>query len=163
MNKSDIISLLKLTKHIEGGHFGETYKSPCFMQIGEENSLNRHSMTSMYYLMTSEEPISYFHLDKSDIICYFHGGSPITYLLISPDGKLEKFILGLDITKGHFPQLLIKGGYWQAAILTEGEFGFLSEAVSPGFNYDDLEIANKQKFYSLFPHLWDEIHSYIKP
>lgn len=161
MNKNDIIALLKLTKHIEGGYFGETYQSPHFMPING-NFLSRHSMTSMYYLLTDDEPICHFHVEKSDIICYFHGGSPITYLLINPAGKLEKFVLGLDLTKGHLPQLLIKGGYWKASILTDGEFGLLSEAVSPGFNYDDLEIGNKQTLQLLFPDLWDEICPYIK-
>jgi len=36
-------------------------------------------MTSIFYMLTNENPISYFILNRSDIMHYFHIGSPLTY------------------------------------------------------------------------------------
>jgi predicted cupin superfamily sugar epimerase len=56
---------------------------------------------------------------------------------------------------------LVKGGYWKASILEKGEFGLLSEAVTPGFVYDDMTIAKPDMLQTQFPHLWDQIAPYI--
>jgi uncharacterized protein len=161
LDKTDIINILKLTSHIEGGYFRRTYESSRYMEVGQ-NSTRRHSMTSIYYLLTDDQPIDCFHIVKSDIICYFHLGNPLNYFLINPAGKLEKFTLGTDLLQGHTPQLLIKGGYWKAAKLTAGEFGLVSEAVSPGFDYSDMELGAPEKLRSLFPHLWEDIKPYCR-
>ncbi|WP_210407423.1 cupin domain-containing protein [Hydrocoleum sp. CS-953] len=102
------------------------------------------------------------HKNKSDIIHYYHTGSPITYLIVDPQGKLSKFKLGFDVTQGHTPQLLVQGGCWKTAILEEGEFGLLGESVAPGFEYTDMEMAKPDFFRASFPNLWDELSPYIK-
>lgn len=155
MNKTTLISHLRLQEHIEGGYFARTYQS-------ERHFHDRSLMSSIYYLLTDDRPIGHFHLNKSDILHCFHLGSPMTYLTISPDGMLETFILGPDITKGHVLQQVVKGGYWKASILEHGEFGLLSEAVSPGFDYQDMTIAKASTLKLLFPKLWDQIVPYVR-
>lgn len=155
MNKHDLINQLELSEHIEGGYFIRTYQSSLQTQ-------DRALMSSIYYLLTDDQPIGHFHLNKSDVMHYFHLGSPIKYLTISPDGLLETFTLGPDITNGQRLQLLVKGGYWKASILEKGEFGLLSEAVSPGFNYNDMTIASPNILKTQFSHLWDEVSAYVK-
>lgn len=152
--KQKLIKTLGLTEHIEGGYFARTYQSP--LQVS-----SRHLMTSIFYMLTSDRPIGHFHKNKSDIMHYFHLGSPMTYLTISPEGQLEKFTLGPDVSQGHSLQLLVKGGYWKASVLEKGEFGLLSEAVSPGFDYTDMTIAKAEVLRESFPHLWDQVKFYI--
>ena len=119
-------------------------------------------MTSIYYLLTDDEPICYFHRNQSDILHFFHGGGPINYLTINQEGVLEKFILGLEINKGHRPQMLVKGGVWKAAMLQNGQqYGLLSEAVSPGFDYADEQLADVEHFKNDFPDLWHDIKNYV--
>ena len=101
-------------------------------------------------------------MNKSDILHYFHLGSPMTYLTISPTGQLDTFILGHDITKGHMLQKTVPGGYWKASILEQGAFGLLSEAVSPGFDYQDMTIATPVELRLQFPDIWNKISPYIK-
>lgn len=158
MDKHQLIHQLALTKHIEGGYFAETYRSPLThsLAIGE-----RSLLTSIYYLLTDDSPINYLHRNRSDIIHYFHGGSPITYLTISPEGILRRQVLGWDFAAGHQPQILVKGGDWKAGILEQGEFGLLGEAVAPGFDYDDEELATPTQIQSLFPALWPQIAPYV--
>lgn len=152
--KQTLIEKLNLKEHIEGGYFVRTYQSPI------QNGM-RPLMTSIFYMLTSDRPIGYFHMNKSDIMHYFHLGSPLDYLVISPEGQLEKFTLGPDISQGHLLQLLVKGGHWKASRLKEGEFGLLSEAVAPGFDYSDMTIAKPDEFQMQFPHLWDQVAHYV--
>lgn len=159
MNKTEIIQQLKLSQHIEGGYFAETYRSLQQLRTDREGE-QRHLLTSIFYLLTDDSPIDYFHKNQSDIIHYFHGGSPITYLIIHPDGQLEKQKLGSNFSQGEKFQLLVKGGYWKAAILETGEYGLLGEAVAPGFDYRDMQIGD-ETLLEEFPHLREQIQPYI--
>lgn len=154
MNKQTLIDQLNLAEHIEGGYFARTYQS----QLKADD---RALMSSIFYMLTDDSPIGHFHMNTSDILHYFHLGAPITYLTISPTGELESFILGPDLTAGHVLQKVVKGGYWKASHLKVGEFGLLSEAVSPGFDYQDMRIASSAFFQSHFPELWDTIAPYV--
>lgn len=161
MNKQDLIKHLSLTKHTEGGYFAESYRSKISISTNRAGS-DRNILTSIYYLLTDDRPIDHWHRNQSDIIHYFQAGSAITYFLLNPSGELTRTKLGLDLTQGEVPQLLVPGGYWKAAVLETGEFGLLGESVAPGFDYRDMEIAQADSFQASFPELWSELSPYIK-
>ena len=161
MNKHDWIQQLSLIEHIEGGYFAETYRAIETIPTPREGA-DRATLTSIYYLLTDDRPIDHLHQNRSDIVHYFHAGSPITYLLIAPDGTLSRIKLGLDCSQGETPQLLVPGGYWKAAVLESGEYSLLGEAVAPGFDYRDMTIAEAQTIRTQFPHLWEELAAYIR-
>ena len=106
--------------------------------------------------------MGYLHRNNSDIIHFYHLGSPIKYLIISPDGKIEEQILGPDIANGELPQLVVKGGDWKASQLCSGEYSLISEAVAPGFEYEDNEIATLEVINQLFPGLVSCLEKYMK-
>jgi predicted cupin superfamily sugar epimerase len=160
-SKNDLIEKLSLIQHVEGGYFSEIYRSSFMIETDRQNN-QRSILTSIYYMLTNDRPIGYFHKNKSDIVHYFHHGSPLTYWIISPDGKLEKIKLGHDINNNQQLQLIIKAGYWKATMLEEGEYGLIGEAVAPGFEYHDWELGTSEKMQSFFPHLWKEIAKYVK-
>lgn len=161
MNKSDLIAKLSLIKHVEGGYFCETYRSDITTRTSRQGS-ERSQLTSIYYMLTDDRPIGYFHKNKSDIVHYFHAGSSLTYLIVHPEGKLERVQLGFDVTKGDLPQLIVPGGCWKATLLEKGEFGLLGEAVAPGFDYRDMELAKTDDFRLSFPDLWNDLKPYVK-
>lgn len=161
MDKDNLIKKLSLVEHIEGGYYSEIYRSDLTIQTDREGS-ERSLLTSIYYMLTDDRPIGYFHKNKSDIIHYFHAGSSLTYLILHPNGKLQKVKLGFDITKGDLLQLIVPGGCWKATVLEEGEFGLLGEAVAPGFDYRDMELGKADYFQSHFPDLCDELAPYVK-
>ena len=160
MNKHDLIQQLSLVEHIEGGYFTETYRSEELISSEREGN-KRNLFTSIYYLLTDDRPIDRFHKNQSDIMHYFHAGAAITYLLIDPEGKFTKVKLGLNFSQGEVAQLLVPGGYWKAAVLKTGEFGLIGEAVAPGFDYRDMEIAQASYFQEQFPDLWSELAPYV--
>ena len=161
MNQEKIIEKLHLEPHpSEGGYFRRTYESD--LNIREDDS-SRKLLTSIYYMLTSDSPIGYLHRNKSDIIHYHHLGAAIKYIIITPDGKMEEKILGSDIANGELPQLIVKGGDWKASQLCSGEYGLISEAVSPGFDYQDNEMANPEVISLLNPELMSRLDQYIRP
>lgn len=77
-------------------------------------------------------------------------GSAIKYLIIPPDGRIKEQILGPDLMNGEVPQLVVNGGDWKVSQLCSGEYGLISEAVAPGFEYEDNEIATPGMVCSCF-------------
>ncbi len=162
MNKQDIIKLLQLEPHIEGGYFRETYRDQTTMLTAREGG-DRHLLTSIYYLLTDDRPIDYLHQNKSPIMHYFHGGSAITYHLITPVGEWQTVKLGSNLAAGEVLQLLVPSGYWKTAILEQGEYGLLGESVVPGFDYRDMKVAKLDELTQLYPQHKERLTSYIHP
>ena len=150
MNKTEIIAALGLESHFEGGYFRAmfraTHREPFATAHGP-----RLSMTSIYYMLTDDSPIDVFHTKHSDGIQYHHFGAPITYHLIHPDGRYEAAVLGPDIASGPVPALAVTGGTWKAAELPAGEFGLVSEVVSPGWDMADMRLIERAPLTALFP------------
>ncbi len=161
MNKHDWIEKLSLVEHVEGGYFSESYRAAENMMTAREGSA-RSVMTSIYYLLTDDRPIDHLHKNKSHIMHYFQAGSPITYLLVDLEGNLSKVKLGLNVSQGEVPQLLVPSGHWKAAVLESGEYGLLGEAVAPGFDFRDMAIAQAADIRAQFPTLWNELAPYVR-
>ncbi|MBE9467811.1 MAG: cupin domain-containing protein [Bacteroidetes bacterium] len=149
-----IITNLNLKPHPEGGYFKETYRSE-----GEinENSLDsnyigkRNYSTCIYFLLTSNM-FSSFHKIKQDEIWHFYEGSPIRLYTISERGKLSEFIIGRDIANGQSPQLIVPAKHWFAArVINENDYSLVGCTVSPGFDFNDFELAKRKKLISKFP------------
>jgi len=151
----EVIRQLDLAPHpTEGGYFRRTYASE--LVLNPNTDAQRPTMSSIYYLLTTDSPQGKWHKNKSDILHYFHGGGAIEYRIIAPNGQHAVYTLGGDLDQQQVLQLLVPGGYWKHAQLVSGRFGLLSEAVSPGFDFKDNEIASdetikafEQKFQSL--------------
>ncbi len=150
MDAEDLAKQLGLEAHAEGGYFRRTFQADHRDPIETERG-ERFTMTSIYYMLTADAPVGHWHLNQSDILHFYHLGSPITYYLIHPDGRLDRVIMGPDPSQGHRLQLVVRGGTWKASHLEEGEYGLISEAVSPGFDYEDMTMGERAKLLSRFP------------
>lgn len=76
---------------------------------------------------------------------------------------LSEKILGPDIAHGETLQLLVPGGWWKASRICDGDYALISEAVSPGFEYADNEIATEELVQQLFPDIKPMLDAFIKP
>ena len=152
LSAETVVENLALDRHVEGGFFRRTYASDYRLQT--PTASDRSSMTSIFYLLATQSPIGYFHINRSDIVHYFHLGDPISYYLIHPDGKLEIVVMGNNLLAGQRLQMTVPGGVWKASqIPADGEhgFGLVSEAVSPGFDYTDMRLGYCNELLELFP------------
>ena len=113
-------------------------------------------------MLTSDSPIGHLHVNRSDIVHFFHSGGPIEYTLVSPNGELRTTTLGPDIEAGHQLQLAVPGGWWKASELKASEYGLISEAVSPGFVFQDMAFVSKADIASRFPTLGESLNRFVK-
>ncbi|HXF08404.1 MAG TPA: cupin domain-containing protein [Candidatus Acidoferrales bacterium] len=159
MNAADWISALGLAPHPEGGYFRRTYASE--RRLETDGAEVRPLMTSIYYLLTREAPTGHLHRNRSDIVHFFHAGAPIVYWLVWPDGRLERHVLGPDPAQGHTLQLAVPGGVWKASRLEAGAYGLISEAVAPGFDAADRDMAGREEMRRLYPAHWPVLSTLI--
>lgn len=148
----EVISTLNLEPHVEGGYFRRTYQADHRALI-ETVGGPRYLMTSIYYLLTTESPVGQFHLNQADILHYYHAGDAIQYSLIYPNGTLETVVMGGDIIAGECLLLHVPAGVWKASRLEDGitGYGLISEAVSPGFDFADMQMGDRYTLSEAFP------------
>ena len=184
MDAQKIIDVLKLAPHREGGYFRRTYAAKMNVSITTDSGktgnpsendpysgIERPIMTSIFYLLTSESPTLRMSLNRSDIIHYYHLGCPVEYRIIQPNGEVARERLGPNILSGEKLQVLIPGGCWRcgcmlkesehATSVSNAEFTLTSEAVAPGFEYADNQLASGEQIRDKFPHLWETLQTYI--
>lgn len=148
-----LVELLDLSGHVEGGYYRRTYQADRREMIDTPDG-ERFSMSSIFYLLSAESPIGHFHLNKSDIVHYFHLGDPLTYSLIYPDGHLQTAVMGNQLHDGQLLQMTVPGGVWKASKINPGGsqgYSLISEAVSPGFDYADMTLGFQSRMQELFP------------
>lgn len=140
----EIIEYLNLDPHPEGGYFKRTYESDVLASVGPQGA-KRKLLTCIYYLLTKDSPIGHLHKNRSEIVHFFQKGAPINYTLVSPEGDLSETILGPSIDRGQQLQLIVPPGWWKASELVSGDYGLISEAVSPGFEEEDMRFITKSE------------------
>lgn len=150
MNTGELIRLLQLEPHREGGFYRRSFQADHRPGI-ETPGGARYTMTSIYYLLSADSPIGHWHLNRSDIVHYFHLGAALDYYLIHPDGRLQTARLGPDLAGGEQLQLAVPGGVWKASHLPAGTHGLVSEAVSPGFDDADMQLGERIALLAQFP------------
>ncbi|MFN8255195.1 MAG: cupin domain-containing protein [Bacteroidales bacterium] len=148
------IDALNLKPHPEGGHYREIFSSDDRISkncLPEKYGNERKFYTSIYFLLEGNE-ISHFHRIKSDEIWNFHCGSALEIHVINSEGKHIIKKLGLNTGKNEFPQQIVEAGCWFGACLENKEgFALVGCFVSPGFEFDDFELANRNKLINDFP------------
>ncbi len=147
------INHLQLLPHPEGGFYKETYRCPDVIDasampdrfIGE-----RHFSTAIYFLLRSEDR-SVFHRIKSDELWHFYQGSTLLIYVIE-EHELKIFRLGSDLEKGEMLQLVIPANRWFGAHVEKSHsFALCGCTVSPGFDFQDFEMAERDYLLAAHP------------
>ncbi|MEM6422105.1 MAG: cupin domain-containing protein [Pseudomonadota bacterium] len=132
MTAREIIAMLDLQPHPEGGWYRETWRSDA--AAGE-----RSPGTAIYFLLDAGE-FSHWHRVDADETWHWYAGAPLS-LSLSPNGHdAEARILGTAIGAGQRPQLTVPAGWWQAAT-SLGAYTLVGCTVAPGFSFDGFELA----------------------
>lgn len=146
MTAEDIIRLLDLKPHPEGGHYAETYRSKEYMaaeHLPPRYGSDRAFGTAIYYLLTPGA-FSAMHRLAGDEIFHFYLGDPVEMLNLYPDGSARSLLLGNDLKAGMSPQAVVPAGVWQGARLVPGgRYALLGTTVAPGFDFADFELGDR--------------------
>ncbi|WP_370476766.1 cupin domain-containing protein [Tamlana flava] len=149
-----IAEQLNMQHHPEGGYFKETYRSSGEItpeNLGSDFTENRNFSTCIYFLLTSDT-FSAFHKIKQDEIWHFYKGSSIKLHIISSEGAYSSVIIGNNLEKNEIPQFVVKAKDWFAAEVTNKDsYSLLGCTVSPGFDFKDFKLAERNTLISKFP------------
>ena len=130
---ADIIRLLGLQPHPEGGHYREMFRDA-------EGTGGRAHATAIYFLLAAGERSHWHRVRDAVEIWHFYAGAPLALSLAGEDGATETHRLGPDLTAGERPQLVVPRDCWQAAEPL-GAWTLAGCTVSPGFDFAGFELA----------------------
>lgn len=131
LGANEIIRMLGMKPHPEGGHYAETYRTE-----GDD----RAASTAIYYLLQADQ-ISAWHRVDADEHWLWHAGGPLVLTLSPADGKGAKaHTLGPDLRSGQRPQVTVPAQHWQTAE-SLGAWTLVSCIVAPGFEFSGFEMA----------------------
>jgi predicted cupin superfamily sugar epimerase len=133
LGANEIIRLLNMQPHPEGGHYAETWRTP---------GAGRAVMTAIYYLLEADQ-VSAWHRVDAEEVWLWHAGGPLALTVSPPDGKgASARTLGPDLRAGQRPQFVIPAHCWQTAE-TLGHWTLVSCIVAPGFEFSGFTLAPK--------------------
>ncbi len=133
LSAADIIRLLDLKPHPEGGHFRETFRDPRTIDG------RRAASTAIYFLLARGERSHWHRVDAVEV-WHYHAGSPLALDIAPADGPVERTILGPDLAAGERPQAAVPAHDWQAA-RSLGDWTLVGCTVAPGFEFAGFELA----------------------
>jgi predicted cupin superfamily sugar epimerase len=154
MTSDEIVKLLDLKPHPEGGFYRETYRSP--RNVPGTDPPRAYSTTILYLLVSGA--VSKLHRIAGDEVFHFYLGDPVTWVLLKPGGKFEKVVLGSLLGQGQELQMLVPSGTWFGGYLSEGGlFTLMGTTVAPAFEFGDLAMGEREELLAQFPQAQAEI------
>jgi predicted cupin superfamily sugar epimerase len=123
---AEIIALLELERHPEGGWYRQTFR--------DDVPGSRASSTLIYYLLERGDQSAWHRVDAAEI-WHWYAGAPLEL-------RVEKAILtlGNDLAAGERPQGIVPPHAWQAAH-SLGDWTLVGCTVAPGFEFAHFEMA----------------------
>ena len=156
----ELIALLDLRPHPEGGFFREVFRSASQVTTADPRSA-RAALTTIYFLLPGGTH-SRWHQVDSDEVWHFYEGDPLELLELDPAGRsLELHRLGPVDGTGQRPVHTIPAGAWQAA-RPRGAYTLLGCTVGPGFDFADFRmLADDHALADVVRRTWPMVASLV--
>jgi uncharacterized protein len=148
------INKLQLNAHIEGGAYTRTYCSDLtisqtHLPPGFHGA--RPASTAIYFLLKKDQ-FSAMHRIASDELWHFYYGDPLIVYEIDPAGNITEHLLGNNPENNENFQCVVKAGSWFGSKTKEaGEYSLVGCTVSPGFDFADFELRERDALLQLYP------------
>ncbi len=135
---AEVVAMLNLSPHPEGGYFRETFRDTVAISFG--NGTARAASTAIYFLLEGGE-VSRWHTVDAAETWHWYQGAPLR-LSTAPreTGPVTDTILGCDLQNGERPQAVVPTGVWQQA-QSLGAWSLVGCTVAPGFSFDGFKMA----------------------
>jgi predicted cupin superfamily sugar epimerase len=134
LSAAEVIRLLDLRPHPEGGYFRETFRDP------RQNADGRSLSTAIYFLLAAGERSHWHRVDAVEI-WHWHAGGALALQIAGSNG-VTTVRLGVDLAAGERPQAVVPAGAWQVAE-SLGAWTLVGCTVAPGFDFSGFELAPK--------------------
>jgi predicted cupin superfamily sugar epimerase len=126
----EMIRLLELNPHPEGGHYRETFRDAA--------DGGRAASTAIYFLLARGERSHWHRVDAAEV-WHWYAGAALALQVANAEG-IATLRLGPDLVTGERPQAVVPKGAWQAAE-SLGEWTLVGCTVAPGFVFSGFELA----------------------
>ena len=133
MTAAELIKVLALQPHPEGGHYRETFRDDA--EVGPQG---RAASTAIYFLLQAGE-VSRWHTVDAVEIWHYYAGDPLE-ITVHRDGARDRYVLGADIAAGQRPQVIVPVMAWQMA-RPLGAWTLVGCTVAPGFEFAGFTLA----------------------
>src|SRR5688572_21331207 len=133
LSAGDVIRLLDLQPHPEGGHYRETFRD----SLSIDPQSGRAASTAIYFLLRDGEVSRWHRVDAAEV-WHWYAGAPLALSII--DGAQKLVRLGVDLTAGERPQAVVPALAWQQA-RSLGAWTLVGCTVAPGFEFAGFEMA----------------------
>lgn len=146
----------------EGGFYAESHRDQPLVSPMDGSSHSPIASTAIYYFVTPDSFSALHRLPKTEIF-HFYGGDPVDMVQITEEGKIEHFILGSDFMSGQQVQVVVPKGVWQSTkLINGGNWALMGTTVAPGFDFQDLEVADQHLMIKRYPGLCGAILSHTR-
>src|SRR6267142_657375 len=106
---AEMIQLLDLKPHPEGGHFRQTWRCSRLVEG------DRAASTAIYFLLGRGERSHWHRVDAAEG-WHHYAGAPLRLEIAAGDrGPIDHVMLGTDFLAGERPQAIVPARAWQAA------------------------------------------------
>lgn len=158
----ELVDMLGLVPHPEGGFFLETFRSGSAPMVTRgqsalgdsvprtslvtttgrtqrrpDQSNLRNCLTSIFWVPTLQSPRLILSVNCSDHVHYYQGGLPFRYYIYNPETKaVRQEILGPHIRSGQKLQIAVVGGEWKCGCIVDD-----AETKDHGLQFDYTIVA----------------------
>lgn len=129
----DIIRLLDLKPHPEGGYYRETFRDPRTDAAGR-------SVSTLIYFLLDAGAVSEWHRVDATEIWHWYAGAPLVITVSKNGHDASAHHLGNVLNAGQRPQFVVPAGWWQTAT-SLGAWTLVGCTVAPGFEFSGFEMA----------------------
>ncbi len=136
---SELIGLLDLEPHPEGGLFAQTFRSKLVVAPADARG-TRAALTVIYFLLV-EGARSRWHRVTSDEAWHWYEGAGLELLTAPGEGGIVATAMLGPLGGASRPQHVVPAGCWQAARST-GVYTLVGCSVGPGFEYADFTLLS---------------------
>jgi predicted cupin superfamily sugar epimerase len=132
LGPAQIIKLLNLRPHPEGGWYGETFRA-------EAVDDRRPSSTAIYYLLEADQVSAWHRVDAAEVF-HWYAGAPLSLTICENGHDCQSVHLGADLKAGQRPQFVVPANWWQTST-SLGAWTLVGCTVAPAFDFAHFELA----------------------
>ena len=134
LTADEIIRLLDLAPHPEGGHYRETFRD-----TAEHGG--RSVSTAIYFLLKAGEKSRWHNVDAAEG-WHWYAGDALRLEIATERAPISTITLGSNLAAGERPQAIVPAHAWQRAESTGG-WTLVGCTVAPGFAFSGFKIASE--------------------
>jgi uncharacterized protein len=135
LTAAEIIKLLELKPHPEGGYYRETWRDTRLLEGG------RAASSLIYFLLGAGDVSDWHRVDAAEV-WHWYAGAPLVITVSANGHDAEAHHLGPDLLARQRPQFVVPKDWWQTAT-SLGAWTLVGCTVAPAFDFAGFELAPK--------------------